>query len=86
MSGRKVINWRLSFTKLLSYFRKRKSRPDFARFLQMAFGSVCELENLLMLSHEIRYLHAAQYEQLSRDEVEAKKMLIFFLQKQKADS
>jgi four helix bundle protein len=42
----------------------RGSDKDFARFLQIAFGSACESEYLLLLSRDIGYLEDSKYKQL----------------------
>jgi four helix bundle protein len=34
----------------------RSSDPDFARFLQIAFGSACEVEYHLILARDLRYV------------------------------
>jgi len=61
----------------------RGGNADFARFIQMAFGSASELEYLLFLSFEIQYLNNSDYEKLSYDVAEVKKMLTSFMKKLK---
>ncbi|MDA8241074.1 MAG: four helix bundle protein [Nitrospiraceae bacterium] len=62
----------------------RKGKDDFARFLQIAAGSASELEYLLLLSYEIELLKEAQYELLSSQVTEVKRMLTSFMQKLRA--
>ena len=53
----------------------RGSDADFARFLQIAFGSASETEYLLLLCHELKYLSEGQYVELNILVQEIKKML-----------
>lgn len=48
-------------------------------------GSASELEYLLLLSHDLKYLGQAEYKKLSDDLTEVKRMLASFIQKLKAD-
>ncbi|MFN6965103.1 MAG: four helix bundle protein [Pyrinomonadaceae bacterium] len=48
---------------------------DFARFLQIAFGSACEVEYHLILSRDLRYIGGEKYEELNTGLVEIKRML-----------
>jgi four helix bundle protein len=59
----------------------RGSGPDFRRFLQMALGSASEVEYHILLSHELGYLDNNQYESLSGNATELKRMLTSFIQK-----
>lgn len=63
----------------------RKSQADFARFLQNAFGSASELEYFLLLSLDLGLLKTSDYEKLTNDTVEVKKMLAAFIRKLNAD-
>jgi four helix bundle protein len=58
----------------------KNSRPEFARFLQIALGSASELEYHLLLSRDLGYLVSEIHEQLSQEVVETKKMLTGFIQ------
>jgi four helix bundle protein len=58
----------------------KNSRPELARFLQIALGSASELEYHLLLSRDLGYLVPEIYEQLSQQAVETKKMLSGFIQ------
>lgn len=56
------------------------SRPELARFLQIGLGSASELEYHLLLSRDLGYLKSEDYQPLSADVVEVKKMLTGFIQ------
>lgn len=62
----------------------RGSNADFARFLYIAFGSASELEYYFLLSRDLKYIPGTQYEQLSNDITEIKKMLSSFIKKLKS--
>jgi four helix bundle protein len=63
----------------------RKTEADFARFLQTAFGSASELEYFLLLASDLGLLKTTEYEALSNDTIEVKKMLAAFMRKLNAD-
>jgi len=62
----------------------RKGNVEMARFLQMAMGSASELEYQLLLAHDLDYLQDLEYEKLSAQAVEVKRMLSSLTQKVKA--
>lgn len=64
----------------------RKGDADFARFAQMAAGSARELEYHLLLAHDLELLGDTDYQQLSGNAQEVKRMLTSLLQKLRADS
>jgi four helix bundle protein len=64
----------------------RGSDSDMARFIQIAMGSACELEYQLILSKDLNYLIQSDYELLTNDVQEVKRMLASFLKKLRADS
>lgn len=64
----------------------RKSKADFAHFLQMALGSASELEYLLILANELKLLMSKQADLLINDVIEIKRMLTVFIQKLNADN
>jgi len=64
----------------------RGGDADFARFLQVAAGSAAELQYQLILSHELNFLHTGDYDSLTNEVVEVKKMLSTLIQKLKAES
>ena len=53
----------------------RGSDADFARFLQIAFGSASETEYLLLLCFELDYLSQDNYGEMNMNTQEVKKML-----------
>lgn len=53
----------------------KSSDADFARFLQIAFGSACEVEYHLILSHDLRYISPNEFHGLTENLVEIKRML-----------
>ena len=59
----------------------RESPADFARFLQIAVGSASETEYLILLTHELKYITAAQYTELMGATTQVKRMLIALLKR-----
>lgn len=59
----------------------RGSDPDFARILQIAFGSACEVEYHLILSRDLSLLAAETYSALQSDLIGVKRMLTSLLKK-----
>jgi len=53
----------------------RGSDKDFARFLQIAMGSASEVEYLIILSEELKFINAEIYNSLIERIQEIKKML-----------
>ena len=53
----------------------RTGDAEFGRFLQIAMGSASELEYHLLLARDLHYLNAADYEHLTVNAIEVKKML-----------
>ncbi|MGB7149969.1 MAG: four helix bundle protein [Terriglobales bacterium] len=62
----------------------RKGNIEMGRFLQIAMGSASELEYQLLLAHDLDYLRNPEYERLSAQAVEVKRMLSSLMQKVKA--
>jgi four helix bundle protein len=62
----------------------RKGNVEMGRFLQIAMGSASELEYQLLLAHDLAYLQNLEYERLSAQAVEVKRMLSSLMQKVKA--
>jgi four helix bundle protein len=56
----------------------KNSRPDFARFLQMALGSASELEHELLLAADLGYLSSGRNTQRAARVTEIKRMLTGF--------
>lgn len=54
----------------------RDTKKDFARFLQIAIGSACEVEYELFLAKELNYIEEQEYQTLSDEVVSIRKMII----------
>ena len=63
----------------------RNDDAELARFLQIAMGSASELEYHLLLSRDLGLMDVANYDQLTQETTEVKRMLTSFIQKLKAD-
>jgi len=64
----------------------RKGDNEFGRFLYIAMGSASELEYHLLLARDLHLLKAQDYQRLSDETVEVKRMLASFVQTLRADS
>ena len=64
----------------------RKGDVDFARFLQIGLGSASELEYHLLLARDLELFGTEDYQRLSAEAVEVKRMLASLMQKLRADS
>jgi four helix bundle protein len=64
----------------------RRGDVDFARFLQIAVGSASELEYHLLLARDLELMGAQDYQRLSNETIEVKRMLASLMQKLRADS
>jgi len=63
----------------------KKTDGDFARFVQIAFGSANELDYLALLTFDLQILKEKDYQVLSIQIIEVKKMLAALLRKLNAD-
>jgi len=63
----------------------RRSKLDFARFLQIAIGSASELEQHLQLAADLDYLDARVHARFDQAVVEVKRMLSGFIRKLRSD-
>jgi four helix bundle protein len=63
----------------------RNGDAELARFLQIAMGSASELEYHLLLTHDLGLLETADYEHLTIETTEVKRMLASFIRRLKAD-
>jgi len=63
----------------------RRSRPDFARFLQVALGSASELQYHLLLAADLGLVQRPEHEQLDVGTSEVKRMLTAFIHRLTAD-
>jgi len=64
----------------------RRGDVDFARFLQIAAGSASELEYHLLLARDLELLGTSDYQRLSDETVNVKRMLASLMKKLRADS
>jgi four helix bundle protein len=64
----------------------RKGDCELGRFLQIAMGSASELEYELLLAHDLTILKAPDYDCLSKEVTEVKRMLAALIHKLRADS
>lgn len=64
----------------------RSGQVEFSRFLKIALGSASELEYHLLLACDLNYIHKTQYEEITLEAQEVKKMLTSFIKKLKADT
>ena len=63
----------------------KRTDADFGRYLQNAFGSASEVEYLLLLAFDLQYLKKTDFEELTKETIEVKKMLAAFIRKLNAD-
>ncbi|MDQ8054525.1 MAG: four helix bundle protein [Pedobacter sp.] len=59
----------------------RLSQKDFAHFLQMSLGSCHEVEYLLLLSKDLKFIDTMTYPELEKEINEIKAMLISLIKK-----
>ena len=64
----------------------RKGDSELGRFLQIAMGSASELEYHLLLARDLEVMKSLDYQRLSTEVVEVKKMLASLIHKLRADS
>jgi four helix bundle protein len=57
----------------------KSTKKDFIRFLHIAYGSVKEVENYLILASRLKYLNASQVEEAELRCQEVSKMLFSFI-------
>lgn len=62
----------------------RGSNADLARFMQIALGSASELENHLLLARNLAFLKPTDYERLTGEVTELKRMLTSFVKNLKS--
>jgi four helix bundle protein len=63
----------------------RDGDAELARSLQIAMGSASELEYHLLLAADLNLLDTLEYDQLTNDTTEVKRMLTSFIKRLKAD-
>ncbi len=66
--------------------RGRRGDAEFVRFMQIASGSLTELEYQLLLSKDLKYLPEAEYQALNRKLAEVSRMLLSLQRKVKTAS
>jgi four helix bundle protein len=64
----------------------RKGDNELGRFLQIAMGSASELEYHLLLARDLEVMKSLDYQRLSSEVVEVKRMLTSLIHKLRADS
>ena len=64
----------------------RSNGKDFARFIQIAMGSASELEYLVYLSNELKFLTDRVYSDINPRIIEIKKMLTALMKKLRSES
>jgi four helix bundle protein len=64
----------------------RKGDCEFGRSLQIAIGSANELEYHLLLARDLELLKSFEYQRLSQQVIEVKRMLASLIRKLRADS
>jgi four helix bundle protein len=63
----------------------RNSDAELARFLEISMGSASELEYLLLLTHDLNLLNGTDFNDLTNEITEVKRMLASFIKKLRAD-
>jgi four helix bundle protein len=63
----------------------RTKGTEFGRFLEIALGSASELEYLLVLVRDLHMITSSDYEALSNEVIEIKRMLTSFIKTLKAE-
>jgi len=59
----------------------RSGDAEFARFAQISMGSACELEYLIILARDLDFLTNSDFENLSGNVIEVKRMLTSLVRK-----
>jgi four helix bundle protein len=63
----------------------RDGDAEFARFCRIARGSASELEYQILLAHDLRLMSSSDFEELSQEITEIKRMLTVLVQKLTAE-
>ncbi|MGC2112489.1 MAG: four helix bundle protein [Candidatus Korobacteraceae bacterium] len=58
-----------------------RTQAEFGKFVQIAFGSACEVEYQLLLARDLGLLSCTSYEGINADLIEVKRMLTALLQR-----
>jgi four helix bundle protein len=59
----------------------RNSEAELARFLDISMGSASELEYLLLLTCELKFINSLNYSKLTSEVIDSKRMLASFIKK-----
>ncbi len=54
----------------------RRTNKDFSHFLDIAIGSICEVETQIYLAYDLEYLEKSKAETLVNELIEIRKMII----------
>ena len=65
-----------SITDAIAEGRGRSTDKDFAHYISIAIGSSTELENHIQRLFDLRLIESDEYEELTSDTIEVRKMLI----------
>ncbi len=63
-----------------------RTQAEFGRFLQIAFGSACEVEYQLLLARDLGFLAPSSYEGINADVIRVKRMLNSLLKRIHSDA
>jgi four helix bundle protein len=63
-----------------------RTQPEFGRFVQIAFGSACEVDYQLLLARDLGFLPSQSYEAINADVIEVKRMLNSLLKRIQRDA
>ena len=63
----------------------REGAAELSRFCIIARGSANELEYLILLARDLKFIQSHDYEQLAEQTIEIKRMLTVFVHKLTAD-
>ncbi len=84
---RKLQVWEKAHQLALALYQVgRDGDPELSRFCTIARGSASELEYQLLLARDLKLIQLNDYEQLSQQTIEIKRMLTVLVQKLNAES
>jgi four helix bundle protein len=56
----------------------RSSEKDFSRFINIAYGSLCEVETQLVIAHDLKFIPTPEHESILLELNELQKMIFTF--------
>ena len=56
----------------------RSSEKDFSRFIDIAYGSLCEVETQLIIAHDLKFISNQEHERIHLEVNELQKMIYTF--------